>query len=95
MAHSRAPRTRKVTVTLPEDVVATLEAWRAEGRIESVSAFVSDSVRSRIGTAESLAKIEEVFGGRPPLDLINRARAAQGLPPLPEEGTDGPRAGAA
>ncbi|WP_405163961.1 ribbon-helix-helix domain-containing protein [Nocardia sp. NBC_01499] len=95
MAPSRAHRTRKVTVTLPEELVTTLERWRAEGRIESLSAFVSESVLARLNTAESLAKLEEVFGGRPPLDLINRARATQGLPPLSEEDAGGPHAGAA
>ncbi|WP_141717468.1 hypothetical protein [Nocardia altamirensis] len=95
MSSSREPKTRKVTVTLPEDLVATLEAWRDSGRIESVAAFVAESVCARVGDAQSLAKLEEVFGGRPPLDLINRARAAQGLPPLSEEEAGGPHAGAA
>ncbi|WP_433654048.1 ribbon-helix-helix domain-containing protein [Nocardia sp. CA-128927] len=92
---SREQKTRKVTVTLPDELLATLEAWRAGGRIESVSAFVSEAVQSRINRAQSLAKLEQVLGGRPPLDLINRARAAQGLPPLSEEEAGGPHAGAA
>ncbi|AFU03153.1 hypothetical protein [Nocardia brasiliensis] len=95
MGQPRAHRTRKVTVTLPEELVSTLERWRAEGRIESVAAFVAESVFARLGTAESLAKLEEVFGGRPPLELINRARAIQGLPPLSEEEAGGPHLGAA
>ncbi|MEU4342002.1 ribbon-helix-helix domain-containing protein [Nocardia sp. NPDC023852] len=95
MPSPRDHRTRKVTVTLPEDIVAILERWRAAGNIDSVSAFVAASVRAGINQSESLAKLEEVFGGRPPLDLINRARAAQGLPPLSEEEAGGPHAGAA
>ncbi|WP_194833343.1 ribbon-helix-helix domain-containing protein [Nocardia sp. XZ_19_369] len=95
MPSSREPKTRKVTVTLPEELVATLESWRASGRIESVSAFVSEAVQGRISRAQSLAKLEQVLGGRPPLDLINRARAVQGLPPLSEEEAGSPHAGAA
>ncbi|MEU7144253.1 ribbon-helix-helix domain-containing protein [Nocardia sp. NPDC046473] len=95
MASSREQKTRKVTVTLPEELLAMLETWRAGGHIESVSAFVSEAVQARINRAQSLAKLEQVLGGRPPLDLINRARAMQGLPPLSEEEAGGPHAGAA
>ncbi|WP_330180756.1 ribbon-helix-helix domain-containing protein [Nocardia sp. NBC_01503] len=92
---ARERRTRKITVTVPEEIAATLDDWRSKGRIESISAFVAESVKNRVDRAESLARIEQVFGGRPPLDLINRARAVQGLPPLPEEDVDGDHAGAA
>ncbi|MFD6163344.1 ribbon-helix-helix domain-containing protein [Nocardia sp. NPDC060256] len=95
MPSSREQKTRKVTVTLPEELLAMLETWRAGGHIESVSAFVSEAVQARINRAQSLAKLEQVLGGRPPLDLINRARAVQGLPPLSEEEAGGPHAGAA
>ncbi|WP_297624634.1 hypothetical protein [Nocardia sp.] len=92
---ARQRRTRKITVTMPEEVAATLDEWRNKGRIESISAFVAESVKVRVDRAESLARIEQVFGGRPPLDLINRARAVQGLPPLAEEDAAGDHAGAA
>lgn len=95
MSAARDRGTRKVTITVPEDVAATLDGWKADGRIESVSAFVAETVRARIDRAQSLAKIEEISGGRPPLELINRARAMQGLPPLPDDKSEGPRAGAA
>ncbi|MBF6136380.1 hypothetical protein IU501_25670 [Nocardia otitidiscaviarum] len=92
---ARERRTRKITVTMPEEIATTLDDWRRSGRIESVSAFVAESVKARVDRAQSLARIEEVFGGRPPLDLINKARAVQGLPPLSEEEDPGDRAGAA
>ncbi|MFI6865733.1 hypothetical protein [Nocardia sp. NPDC050406] len=92
---ARQRRTRRITVTMPEEIATTLDRWRSSGRIESVSAFVTESVRARVDRAESLARIEEVFGGRPPLDLINKARAVQGLPPLSDEEDPGDRAGAA
>lgn len=80
---------------MPEEIAKTLDRWRRSGRIDSVSAFVTESVKVRIDRAESLARIEEVFGGRPPLDLINKARAVQGLPPLSDEEDPGDHAGAA
>lgn len=94
---ARERRTRKITVTMPEEIATTLDLWRRSGRIESVSAFVAESVKARVDRTESLARIEEIFGGRPPLDLINKARAVQGLPPLSEsdEEATGDHAGAA
>ncbi|WP_306361753.1 hypothetical protein [Nocardia sp. CC227C] len=92
---ARERRTRKITVTMPEEIATTLDDWRRSGRIESVSAFVAESVKARVDRAQSLARIEEVFGGRPPLDLINKARAVQGLPPLSDEEDPGDHAGAA
>ncbi len=92
---ARERRTRKITVTMPEEIAATLDDWRSSGRIESISAFVAESVKARVDRAESLSRIEQIFGGRPPLDLINRARAVQGLPPLSEEDATGDHAGAA
>lgn len=92
---ARARRTRKITVSMPEEIAATLDDWRAAGRIESISSFVAESVRARVNRTESLARLENALGGRPPLDLINRARAVQGLPPLPEKEDPGDHAGAA
>ncbi|GAB2633017.1 hypothetical protein ACWDYH_33295 [Nocardia goodfellowii] len=93
-------KTRKVTITLPEEIAATLDLWRARGQISSVSAYVADSVKARMDRAEldrveALAKVEEVIGGPPPLEMINRARAMQGLPPLSQKEFDERRPGAA
>ncbi|MFI9504130.1 hypothetical protein [Nocardia sp. NPDC052566] len=86
-------KTRKVTVTVPEDVAATLEQWRAAGRIKSVSEYVASQVQAGMDRATSLRMAETVHGGaagpkRPPLDAINRGRALQGLPPLTEAEAD-------
>ncbi|MBF6065443.1 hypothetical protein IU500_34490 [Nocardia terpenica] len=78
---SRERKTRKVTVTVPTEVADTLDSWAKSGAIESVSGYVADAVQRRMNRAESLAKLEKALGGRPPLELINRARAARGLPP--------------
>ncbi|MFF0633061.1 hypothetical protein ACFYTS_11215 [Nocardia sp. NPDC004151] len=93
---ARPRRTRKITVTMPEDIAATLDDWRSSGRIASISAFVAESVKARVDRADSLARLENALGGRPPLDLINRARAVQGLPPISDdEEAPGDHAGAA
>lgn len=68
-------------MTVPVDVADTLDSWAKMGVIDSVSGYVADAVKRRMNRAESLARLEQVFGGRPPLELINRARAARGLPP--------------
>lgn len=74
-----------MTVTVPEEMAATLESWREDGRIESVSQFVTESVQQRMDRAESLAAIERVYGGRPPLEMVNQGRAMLGLPPLTDD----------
>ncbi|MEV0294454.1 hypothetical protein [Nocardia sp. NPDC050710] len=82
---ARERRTRKVTITVPEEIADTLDQWRDGGRITSVSAFVSESVQARMDRERSLATIEAVYGGRPPLDMINHGRELLGLPPLPAD----------
>ncbi|MEV6428063.1 MULTISPECIES: hypothetical protein [unclassified Nocardia] len=82
---ARERKTRKVTVTVPEEIAVTLDKWREGGRIESVSQFVAESVRQRMDRAQSVATIERVYGGKPPLEMINHGRALLGLPPLTED----------
>uniref|UniRef100_UPI003F495937 hypothetical protein n=1 Tax=Nocardia suismassiliense TaxID=2077092 RepID=UPI003F495937 len=81
--------TRKVTVTIPESVAATLEQWRAAGQITSVSEYVTRQLQAGMDRAASLRAAESVHGGqsgpkRPPLEFINRGRQLQGLAPLTE-----------
>jgi Arc/MetJ-type ribon-helix-helix transcriptional regulator len=78
-------KTRKVTVTVPEEIAVTLDKWRAGGKIESVSQFVSESIRQRMDRTQSVATIERVYGGRPPLEMVNRGRELLGLAPLTED----------
>lgn len=86
-------KTRKVTVTVPEDIATTLEQWRETGRISSVSEYVTRQVQAGMDRAASLRAVETVHGGaagpkRPPLEFINRGRALQGLAPLSEAEAD-------
>ncbi|RDI68630.1 hypothetical protein [Nocardia pseudobrasiliensis] len=39
-------KTRNVTVSLPEDVAATLESWCESGRIASIGEYLSSRVRA-------------------------------------------------
>ncbi|WP_227982385.1 hypothetical protein [Nocardia spumae] len=87
--------TKKVTISVPKDDVSTLERWKASGRIDNVSAYVSAALRDRMHRDISLDAIEATFGGVPPLELVNQARSMQGLPPLSAEDLDRPSAGAA
>ncbi|WP_433716885.1 hypothetical protein ACQP2U_43720 (plasmid) [Nocardia sp. CA-084685] len=88
-----AKKTRKITVSVPETVASTLEQWRADGRITSVSEYVSDQVQAGMDRDASLRAVETVHGGaagpkRPPLEIINHGRALQGLTPLTEAQAD-------
>jgi len=81
-------KTRKITVTVPEDTAATLEQWREAGRISSVSEYVSTQIQAGMQRAATIRSIETVMGGRPELALINRARRTLGLPPMTEAEAD-------
>ncbi|NKY51783.1 hypothetical protein [Nocardia vermiculata] len=87
--------TKKVTISVPKDDVSTLERWKASGRIENLSAYVSAALRDRMDRDISLDAIEATFGGVPPLELVNQARRTQGLAPLSAEDLGRGRAGAA
>jgi len=87
--------TKKVTISVPKDDVSTLERWKASGRIDNLSAYVSAALRDRMDRDISLDAIESNFGGVPPLELVNQARRVQGLPPLSAEDLDRRSAGAA
>jgi Arc/MetJ-type ribon-helix-helix transcriptional regulator len=64
-------KTKKVTVTVPKDVAATLEGWTKSGNIASVSAYVSESVQQRMSRDTSLQKLEAAFGRRPDPGMVD------------------------
>ncbi len=89
----RSARQVSELLTVPEEVAVTLDTWRDGGTIESVSAFVAESIQAAVDRRKSLATIECVYGGRPPPEMINRGRELLGLPPLSSD--EHPAAGAA
>lgn len=88
-----AKKTRKITITVPEEIAVTLEAWRESGAIASVSEYATRQLRVAMARAGAIRLSETVYGGaggpkRPPLDAINAGRALQGLAPLTEQQAD-------
>lgn len=75
-------KTRKVTVTVPEHVANTLSKWVESGDIDSVSAYVAESVQQRMNRDESLRKLAAVFDGPPPADLVADVLRKLGRPDL-------------
>ncbi|NNH69034.1 hypothetical protein HLB23_03960 [Nocardia uniformis] len=78
----RVRKTRKVTITVAEEVADRLTQWARDGEIDSVSRYVAEAVEQRMRSDEAIAVWENAIGGRPSVELINRARAARGLAPL-------------
>ncbi len=76
--------TERVTVSLPAELLTEAKTAVRTGAAESLSAYVADALRERLAKARALAELEQVLGGRPPVEALNAARRNLGLPPLPE-----------
>ncbi|MFI5778577.1 hypothetical protein [Nocardia sp. NPDC051570] len=75
-------KTRKVTVTVPEQVADTLSKWAESGDIDSVSAYVAESVQQRMNRDESLRRLAAAFGGPPPAEMVADVLRKLGRPDL-------------
>ena len=73
----------RVTVSLPSELLARAREAVAAGEAESVSAYVAQALAARQSKARSLAALDEVLGGPPPVAAHNEVRAQLGLPLLP------------
>lgn len=80
---ARHRTTKKVTVTLPLDDVAAMNALVESGQVESVSRYVTDAVAFRRAREEGLAELERRFG-KPPEHALEWARAVIARRPSPE-----------
>ncbi len=67
---------------MPAELADTLTRWAEDGRILSVSGYIAESVRARIGRDVSLARLEEVFGAKPPADALAKVLRRLGRPDL-------------
>ncbi len=71
-------RYSRVTVSLPEDVLREARSRVAAGEAESLSAFVTAALRTRLSRAHALAELERV-GRRPPTAALAAVRRDLGL----------------
>ena len=74
----------RVTVSLPSEVLARARDAVAAGEADSVSAYVAQALTARQSKAQALATLDEVLGGRPPVEALNEVRVQLGLPLLPK-----------
>jgi antitoxin ParD1/3/4 len=65
---------RRVTVSLPPDLLGDVRGAVAAGAAESLSAFVADALRSQLSRARALAELEQALGGRPPAAALEQVR---------------------
>jgi metal-responsive CopG/Arc/MetJ family transcriptional regulator len=70
---------RRVTVSLPSDLLGDVRGAVAAGAAESLSAFVADALRSQLCRARALAELEQALGGRPPDAALEQVRRDLGL----------------
>lgn len=74
---------RRVTVSLPPEVLEQAQAAVASGAATSLSAFVADALEAKLSRAHALAALERALGGRPPQDVLDAVRRDLGLPTVP------------
>ena len=70
---------KRVTVSLPPELLGDALGAVAGGAAESLSAFVADALRSQLARGRALAELERVLGGRPPQAVLERVRRDLGL----------------
>jgi Arc/MetJ-type ribon-helix-helix transcriptional regulator len=73
--------TKRVTVSLPEEVAAQLERAVAAGDAKSVSAYVADALQAQQARRRAFTALETLYGGPPTPEALAEARTAMGLPP--------------
>lgn len=74
--------TTKVTITMDDDVLATVRAAVTAGEAPNVSAYITEAARRRAALAARAAEIERRWG--PFSDkALAWARKATGIPPEP------------
>ena len=72
---------RRVTVSLPEELAAAAERAVAAGDAKSVSAYVAGALQAQQARRQAFAALEKLYGGRPTDEALAEARRALGLPP--------------
>jgi Arc/MetJ-type ribon-helix-helix transcriptional regulator len=73
--------TRRVTVSLPEEIAAEAERAVEAGDAKSVSAYVAVALQAQQARKRAFAALEKLYGGQPSPEALAEARRAMGLPP--------------
>lgn len=63
--------TKRVTVSLPAELLTEAKTAVRTGAAESLSAYIADALRERLEKERGLAELERVLGGRPPVEALN------------------------
>lgn len=71
---------KRISVTLPPEVVASARSAVAAGAAASISAYVADALRLRLARDRDLTALAGALGGPPPQDAIDAVRRDLGLP---------------
>jgi hypothetical protein len=72
---------RRVTISVPAELAAQVEALVKARGTTSVSAYFAEAVAERLAREESLRRLREFTGGPPSPELRRRAEKALGIVP--------------
>ena len=73
--------TRKLTISLPDQLAEEAERAVAAGDAKSVSAYVAGALQAQEARRRAFGQLEELYGGRPSAEALAEARRVMGLPP--------------
>jgi len=73
--------TKKLTISLPDELAAEAERAVAAGDAKSVSAYVASALQAQEARRRAFGRLEQLYGGRPSPEALAEARRVMGLPP--------------
>ena len=73
--------TKKLTISLPDELAAEAERAVSAGDAKSVSAYVAGALQAQEARRRAFGRLEQFYGGRPPEEALAEARRVMGLPP--------------
>jgi hypothetical protein len=79
---------RRVTISVPVELAAQVEALVKARGTTSVSAYFAEAAADRLAREESLRRLREFTGGPPSPELRRRAEKALGIVPNEASTTD-------
>lgn len=73
--------TKKLTISLPDELAKEAERAVAAGDVKSVSAYVASALQAQEARRRAFGQLEDLYGGRPAEEALAEARRVMGLPP--------------